>query len=149
MVCSYTVHKYCEETDTLTMLLSTCQNQIKPMMKLFMYILPSHLYPPYIACVLFGILPVIMISADLGEPWCSAWGVCEDYRQSCERNSGLMEEEMDHLFVQLSQQLDSSPAHFEDTTASEVSCSSCFAPPKTDEEAVKACLQAVPKKTRH
>ena len=33
-----TVHKYCEEMDMLTMLLRTCKNQIKPVMKLFMYI---------------------------------------------------------------------------------------------------------------
>ena len=33
-----TVHKYCEKTDMLTMLLRTCKNQIKPVMKLFMYI---------------------------------------------------------------------------------------------------------------
>ena len=37
----------------------------------------------------------------------------------------------------MSQQLDSSPAHFEETTTGEVSCSSCFATPKTYEEVVK------------
>ena len=56
-----------------------------------------------------------------------------------------MEDEIDRLFVQLSQQLDSSPAHFEDAT---IGCSSRFATPKTDEEVVEARLQAVPKKTR-
>ena len=69
----------------------------------------------------------------LGEPWCTAWGICEDYRQSRQQNtgSGLKEDEIDRLFVQLSQQLDSSPAHFEDAT---IGCSSRFATPKTDEE---------------
>ena len=43
-----------------------------------------------------------------------------------------MEDEIDRLFVQLSQQLDSSPTHFEDATVSEVGCSSRFATPKTD-----------------
>lgn len=59
-----------------------------------------------------------------------------------------MEDEIDRLFMKLSQQLDSSPAHFEDATVSEVSCSSRFATPKINKEVVKARLQAVPKKTR-
>ena len=67
----------------------------------------------------------------LGERWYTAWGICEDYRQSRQQNtgSGLMEDEIDRLFVQLSQQLDSSPAYFEEAT---IGCSSRFATPKTD-----------------
>ena len=83
-----TVHKYCEEMDMLAMLLRTCKNQIKPVMKLFMYIfytfptLPIYTITKTIINTTITFVAVTMISADLGEPWCSTWGVCEGYTNS-------------------------------------------------------------------
>ena len=80
-----TVHKYCEETDMLTMLLRTCKNQIKPVMNLCISFIPSlhclctfwHTITKTIINTTITFVIVTMISADLGKPWCSAWGVCE------------------------------------------------------------------------
>ena len=59
--------------------------------------------------------------ACLGEPWCSAWGICQLAEEPDETassgggmevqgsGSGDTEEEIDHIMLELSQQLQSSP----------------------------------------
>ncbi len=108
--------------------------------------------------------------ACLGEPWCSAWGICQLAEEPDETassgggmevqgsGSGDTEEEIDHIMLELSQQLQSSPT-FEllDSSPTQeqlpaeqdipVSAASRFATPVTDEEVTEARKMAVPKRT--
>ena len=114
--------------------------------------------------------------ACLGEPFCSAWGICQSPAREPEQTAqetGMelggcdMEQQIDHIMLELSQQLESSPTHGlhqlnhrDDsshanaqqpggTSSQPGTSNSRFAIPMSNEEVIKARQRAVPKRTMY
>ena len=107
--------------------------------------------------------------ACLGEPWCSAWGICTATEQEAKQTASLpvpaeeatsgcgMEEVIDRIMADIDfstlQELTTPAhpdpqAHSSSTKPAEQQPKQCFAPPKSREEVEAARKASMPKKTR-
>ena len=93
--------------------------------------------------------------ACLGEPWCSAWGICQGYgsplakEPSSSMEEASLDQECDRIFMELAA-LHPSPTQFSSSKLRKKTeqHKMRFAPPKTDEEVEAARKASMPKKTR-